>query len=373
MAKKKKFFKTPALAQVNRGKEDRLRETLMQLVNGESRLLNRPDDLYETIYDGLDDIENICNPKVQLELLAWTLRADFLSLRVDEDEEREDWENLFYDAGTFFVEIASLYSDKDYIADLVHDLAVRHVGGEGRSVVFLSLDEMMSQERGRQLLNELLAEEEEFADENREDVLDAICDMAVTIDDCENFTKAALLKDPDKSNATLIDIAETYLNAGNLALAKQWLNDVKNPGSEDEEAYLDLQAAIADREGRDMDCLKIARELYEKFPGTMNLGRLCELLPEYDANLLMEEHEKFRSGDKLDVTFMMLMASMKRYKQLDGYVTRFQQELTTASAGLLTEIADKVEKDGQKELAQHIRDWIVEEPEEAQAFDDEDF
>ncbi|MCF0225449.1 MAG: hypothetical protein HUK20_14375, partial [Fibrobacter sp.] len=256
MAKKKKFFKTPALAQVNRGKEDRLRETLMQLVNGESRLLNRPDDLYETIYDGLDDIENICNPKVQLELLAWTLRADFLSLRVDEDEEREDWENLFYDAGTFFVEIASLYSDKDYIADLVHDLAVRHVGGEGRSVVFLSLDEMMSQERGRQLLNELLAEEEEFADENREDVLDAICDMAVTIDDCENFTKAALLKDPDKSNATLIDIAETYLNAGNLALAKQWLNDVKNPGSEDEEAYLDLQAAIADREGRDMDCLK---------------------------------------------------------------------------------------------------------------------
>ena len=59
MAKKKKFFKTPALAQVNRGKEDRLRETLMQLVNGESRLLNRPDDLYETIYDGLDDIENI--------------------------------------------------------------------------------------------------------------------------------------------------------------------------------------------------------------------------------------------------------------------------------------------------------------------------
>ena len=46
MAKKKKFFKTPALAQVNRGKEDRLRETLMQLVNGESRLLNRPDYLF---------------------------------------------------------------------------------------------------------------------------------------------------------------------------------------------------------------------------------------------------------------------------------------------------------------------------------------
>lgn len=38
----------------------------------------------------------------------------------------------------------------------------------------------------------------------------------------------------------------------------------------------------------------------------------------------------------------------------------------------LNEIADAAEKDGEKDLAKHIRDWIVEEPEEAEAFDDKD-
>ncbi len=372
MAKKKKFFKSPALAQANRSKEDRLRETLTQVVSGQSRLLNRPDDLYETIANGIDDIEKLTDPKLQLELLAWTLRTDFLTFKVDDEEELSYWEGLYYDAGTFFVEIAKQYEDKDYVADLIHDLAVRHVGGEGRSVVFLSLEEVMSDERGRQLLNELLAEEDQFADENREDVLDAICDMADSINDGTNYAKASLLKDPDKSNTTLLDIANAYLTSGDLAMAKQWLNDVKNPGNEDEEAYLDLQAAIADREGRQMDCMKIARELYEKFPKVMNLGRLCSLLPEYDVNLLMEEHEKFRCGDTADIEFMQLLAAMKRYEQLSAYVTRFEQDLAGMDAEELKELSDAIEKDGQKDLAKHIRDWIVEEPEEAEAFDDKD-
>lgn len=63
MAKKKKFFKSPALAQANRSKEDRLRDTLTQIVSGESRLLNRPDDLYETIGKGIDDIEDCKDPR----------------------------------------------------------------------------------------------------------------------------------------------------------------------------------------------------------------------------------------------------------------------------------------------------------------------
>ncbi|OWV06464.1 hypothetical protein [Fibrobacter sp. UWH3] len=371
MAKKKKFFKSPALAQANRSKEDRLRDTLTQIVSGESRLLNRPDDLYETIGKGIDDIEDCKDPKVQLELLAWTLRTDFVSFKVD-DEEKEYWDSLFYDAGTFFVEIAKQYEDKDYVADLIHDLAVRHVGGEGRSVVFLSLEEVMPLERASKLLNELVAEEAQFADENREDVLDAICDMADAINDSANYAKAALLKDPDKSNATIIDIANAYFMAGDLVLAKQWMNDVKNPGNEDEEAYLDLQAAIADKEGRKSDCLKIARQLYETYPRIMNLGRLAALLSDSEADQLFTEHEKFRCGSSANMEFMQLLAGMKRYKQLADYVDKFEEDLAGMDAEELNEIADAAEKDGEKDLAKHIRDWIVEEPEEAEAFDDKD-
>ena len=371
MAKKKKFWKSNSGAAAFRGKEDRIRETLSQVISGESRLLHRPDELYETIAKTIDDIEDFKDVGLQLELLAWTLRTDFLSFKAD-DEERDDWESLFYDAGTFFVELASQYDDKDYIADLVHDLALRHVGGEGRSVVFLSLNEILPDERAKALVDELIATVTEVELQNREDIIDALTDMADALGDCERYTKAALLKDPDKSNATLIDIANEYFVAGNIELAKQWLGDVRDPGSEDEEAYLDLMAAIADKEGRKSDCVKIANLLYEKFPKVINLARLCQLVDEKQADTLLSEHSSFRSGGNVDTEFMQLLLGMKRYELLGKYIDMYEKDLPAEDAEILNGISDELEKAGQKELADHIREWTVEEPEEAQAFDDRD-
>lgn len=367
--KKKKSWKSPALSQANRSKEDKLRDTLKSIISGESRLLKHTDDLYEALANGLDDIESFENPKDQLELLAWTLQTDTLSLNAPAAE-REYWNDLYYDAGTFFVEVASQFEDKSYVSNLIHDLALCHSGVEGRSVVFLSIADIMPAETATALLGELISIEKEYGD-NREDVLDAICDMADSVHDSANYAKAALLKDPDKSNATILDIANAYFVAGDLVLAKQWMNDVHNPAHEDEEAFLDLQAAIADREGRKSDCLKIARQLYENYPKVINLGRYASLLSDADADHLLEEHERFRCGKSVDMEFMQLLAGMKRYKQLSSYVDRFENELTTLDADELSELADSIEKDDKK-LADHIRDWIVEEPEEAEAFDDKD-
>lgn len=372
MAKKKKFFKSAALSHANRSREDRLRDNLMQVISGESRLLHRPEELFDVIVDGLDEIESYTDAKLQLEMLAWILRCDFVAFKAETNEEKESWDNLFYDAGTFFVELSSQYADKDYVADLVHDLAVRHVGGEGRSVVFLSLEEVLPVERAKALIVELIATVDEVELKNREDVLDAICDMADSVKDCEDFAKASLMKDPDKSNATLIDIANSYFVAGNLELAKQWLNDVNNPGNEDEEAYLDLLAAIADKEGRKADCVKIAHRLYETFPKVIHLARLCSIVSASEAHSLMQQYAKFRSGDGLDVEFMQLMVSMKACDILKEYLDMFEKDLTTQDAEILNSISDALEKDGQLELAKHIRDWTVEEPEDAEAFDDKD-
>ena len=355
----------------NRGPEDRMRDMLSQIVNGESRLLNRPDYLYDAIAKAIDDIENFKDSDCQLELLAWILRCDFLSFKASE-EERDDWESLFYDAGTFFVELASQSDNKDFIADLVHDLSIRHVGGEGRSVVFLSLEEFLPIDKAKCLILELIETVSEIEMKNREDVIDSICDMADSIKDCENFAKASLLKDPDKSNATILDIANEYFVAGNVELCKQWLNDVKNPGCEDEEAYLDLLAAVADREGRKSDCIKIAHRLYETFPKVIHLSRLASVVDSTEAHSLMEDYAKFRSGDGLDMEFMQLLVAMKCYDVLKVYLDMFEKELTTQDADDLNQISDALEKDGQTELAKHIRDWTVEEPLEAEAFDDKD-
>ena len=371
MAKKKKVWKSNSGVAAFRGKEDRIRDTLSQIISGQSRLLHRPDELYEFIAQTIDDIEDFKDVGLQLELLAWTLRTDFLSFKAD-DEERDDWESLFYDAGTFFVELASQYEDKEYISDLIHDLALRHVGGEGRSVLFLSLNEVLPDEAAKKLIDELIATVTEVELQNREDVIDALTDMADALGDCERYTKAALLKDPDKSNATLIDIANEYFVAGNIELAKQWLGDVRDPGSEDEEAYLDLMAAIADKEGRKSDCLKIANLLYEKFPKVINLARLCQLVDEKQADTLLSEHSSFRSGGNVDTEFMQLLLGMKRYALLEKYIDMYEKDLPAEDAEILNGISDELEKAGQKELADHIREWTVEEPEEAQAFDNRD-
>jgi hypothetical protein len=99
---------------------------------------------------------------------------------------------------------------------------------------------------------------------------------------------------------------------------------------------------------------------------------LAAFLPEAEADRVLKEHEQFRNGNTANLEFMQLLAGMKRYEQLSGYVDRYEKDLTTLDAEELTEFADAVEKDGQKALADHIRDWIVEEPEDAQAFDDKE-
>ena len=90
------------------------------------------------------------------------------------------------------------------------------------------------------------------------------------------------------------------------------------------------------------------------------------------ARKLLEDHIRYRNGGTANIEFMQLLQSMKAYDLLEGYVTTFEKELPGMDADTLRGMADELEKDGQVDLAEHIRKWIVDEPEEAQAFDDAD-
>ena len=48
----------------------------------------------------------------------------------------------------------------------------------------------------------------------------------------------------------------------------------------------------------------------------------------------------------------------------------FEKELPAQEASELNAISDELERIGEKELAKHIREWTVEEPEDAEAYDD---
>ena len=74
MAKKKKVFKTAALAQSNRSREQRLRENLTQAVNGQSRLLHRRKLRYRRW--------SLCHRRLRTllcKVLLWIILQEFFS------------------------------------------------------------------------------------------------------------------------------------------------------------------------------------------------------------------------------------------------------------------------------------------------------
>ena len=124
-------------------------------------------------------------------------------------------------------------------------------------------------------------------------------------------------------------------------------------------------AAVAPNRSNETDIAveRLARNDYFTFKGYVD---------EKQADTLLREHSSFRSGGNIDMEFMQLLAGMKRYGILEQYIDMYEKDLPAQDAEILKGISDELEKDGQKALADHIREWTVEEPEEAQAFDDRD-
>jgi hypothetical protein len=67
---------------------------------------------------------------------------------------------------------------------------------------------------------------------------------------------------------------------------------------------------------------------------------------------------------------MMLLANLKKFELLGQYVNHFEKELPGLDAAELNAVSDELERVGEKELAKHIREWTVEEPEDAEPLDD---
>lgn len=368
MTKKKKILKTPAAKAAFENSEEKVRNFFVSVVSGESPLLKDDDKLFDAFLQNLDFVNEFSDKKLQLEFLAWALRADFLIGNAESEEIADDWRGLLWDVCDNFIVLAKKYDDKKFIADLLHDLAMRFTGEEPRTQLFYAVNIFLPTNVTKALVDELLNEVEDLEQSNKDDVCEAIVIFAHECNDLTSYIKAIFLKDPEKSNDSILDIANECFEAGKIELAKQWLGDVKNPGAEDEEAFMDLQAAIACKENRMSDCIKIARSMYEKFPKATTLSRLIEFLPDSEAEAMLKEHATFRNGDCADYFFMRLLANNKCYKLLDEYVTKHEKDLTIIDAYSLKKFADTLDKDGQTNIAAHIRDWIVEEPKELTPF-----
>lgn len=366
--KKKKTWNTPNGSGVQMRPEDSIRKILCDIREGRSPVVRDEEELLETLAKQLQRIDGLKDAKVKLELLARVLNTDSLLGKFDS----EDLADLYSEVSEYFVEEAAEFEDKEYLAAIVHDLVVRNSGEDGRAAVFFSLQEFLPDEMIQSLCEEAMATVESHDLENDDDVLQALSDIADGINDAELYEKVNFLLYPNRENSVLIDIANVYLTAGRLTDVKRLMNEVKYPKDEDFEDYLDLKVAVASAEGRNSEAASIAEELYENFPSEMNLGKILAIVSPLRREELLDSHEKYRLGTNLSAGYLQILEAYNQYERMNRYIDHFGEEsLASLPAEILEPIVENLETKKQKELAERIRNWIVEEPEDLRDGEDD--
>lgn len=342
-------------------KDELVRKTLCDIREGRHPFCHNGERLFELLEKQVELIDSLEDKKIKLELLARFLNTDALLSDFDE----EDFAELYADMAAYFVEEAEEYEDKEYLSALVHDLALRHVGEDGRSAVFLMLDNFLPKEMSSALLAEILETVECRELENSYFVLEALCDMADGIQNEDIYERARLLQDPDRSNATLLDIANFYLTAKNYKATSRLLGEIKAPQGEDLEDFLDIKIALLEGEGRKGEMIALAEELYERFPKEMHLGKLCSIVTSERRQTLLDNFRRFHGGSKISMGYLQILVAFNEFQRLEAYLDGMgNEQLTTLSAEGLNHLVSELEEKQQQVLAARIQEWIVEEPED---------
>lgn len=359
--KKKKVWKTPSMEKLSMKAEELVRKTLCDIREGRHPFCTHEERLFELLEKQVDLIDGIEDKKIKLELLARFLNTDAVLAECESD----DFADLYADMAAYFVEEAETFEDKEYLSALVHDLALRHTGEDGRSAVFLMLENFLPEATSTALMEEILEAVQVHALDNYEYVIEAVCDMADSLQKGDAYERARLLQDPDRSNATLLDVANFYMTARDLNSTNRLLREIKSPQGEDLEDYLDLKIALLEAEGKKSEMVLLAEELYERFPKEMHLAKLCSIVETNRRQVLLDRYIKLQSGSSISLGFLQILVAFNEFVRLELYLEKMgEEQLTTLSADALTHLTQELEEKGQIELSNRIKEWIVEEPED---------
>ena len=150
-------------------------------------------------------------------------------------------------------------------------------------------------------------------------------------------------------------VANAYYVAGDVANANRVLNEVENPKNEDEEEFLDLKVGILFREEKKDEALKLAEELYEKFPKAFHLMSLCNVVSKSRREELLNAHENFRSGENVDADYVNMLITLQEFDRLENYLGKRQKQIHQLDAEIREGLAERLISVNQKALAKKFR------------------
>ncbi len=355
MAKKRKVWKSNALEKSNLRAVDKIRAVLVSVARGYF-IEESAENLYDILAGQYEKIEKLESGEEILEMLAWFLNCSaYFDIPESDGELAGAVEDLFADASSLFAEKAKACENREYVLELMHDLLVNSVGEDVRTGLLLSAHEFLSMEETESLAENVLSTIAAHELENEEDIFSGLLDLADGANNPVLYERIAFQKDPERTNTTLVDVANAYYVEGDISNANRLMGEVKNPEGSDEEEFLDLKIGILFKEEKNAEALELAERLYEKFPKEYHLMSLCQVVSQRRKEELLDSHEKFRLGVYVSPDYVNLLATLGNWDRLSGYLQRYEKEIPLMDAEEREDLAMRLEAMNHRELAKMLR------------------
>lgn len=353
MTKKKKSWQSDSLKSVEQSESLQILDILARIMKNEDAEF----DDCEELYDILDDVfERICalnDNKDALTSLGYLIVCGDAFAEENLSETYSSLDYFYDDVADAFAKRAKLVSDRKFLVDLLHDLAVHVKEGDFRECVLYSAHAFLSEKELRELVDEVVGTVRERDLENAERICETLIEMTVPLDDPELVERLTRLKDPDFSVLSKIDVANAYYCANQVERAHALLDEIRDP-EKWEQDYLDLKVAILLAEGKRREGIQTAELLYEKYPSTFYLANLCSIVSPERRKKLLDEHEKFRLGDSLNTAYVQTLVDLEEFDRISRYLDAHEDSIPQMKPEDLEMAAAYLEKNGRPDLAKRL-------------------
>lgn len=294
--------------------------------------------LLQDLKSGVDD------PLTGVELVAAFYEADDTIFEMCDDSSGNIGNVFRYDAKELFVDYASRCSNKDKIADII--LKVNQEDSYGiRDTLIGCARECLPDD----VIRTMIATLQKWADIEKDEYgkrhhLRSIESLARQIKDAKLFKKTRIASWGKLSTVALIDIAQVYLESGDVETAHSWLKKI--PEGETFQAYErdKLLEEIYHKQG---DSEKLTELLYQNFRSYHSTDTLQVLLDvighDKRDDVISDETRQILKTDRLRESDAEFLISIGKIDEAELYLLKRAEQLDGNHYGSLLSLAEAME------------------------------
>ena len=251
-----------------------------------------------------------------------------------------------YSAGVLFSEYAELLGDKGYLCDLLFDLYESDDYGV-RSILIDEAHHYLGEEEMRRLSDRMWERCEDEEDERKRWHWNrGIGSIARQLKDPVLFEAAYRKSWPALHNKAILDIAATYLEAGQPGIALERLQSIDNLEMHRVRERDQLLLAIYGRLGDEAKTEEMAWRLFRRERGMLALEELLKVVGDEKRERIVDrETEAILASDQFSYSDASFMVEAGRFEEAEIYLLRHRESLDGDVYFVLKPLAEALEEE----------------------------